>query len=791
MKARRGLSLLLLLLLVSGPVAMADRFGWQWQGREPEPDPTAIARLLGLRGEAFAEAFSEFTRNFSLLQELGRDRPYPAPDLVRLLEHARQQAGQMGSKEDEARDFESLIDELLQETIPQADDALLDRLAVLVAQVPDKGVFWARSFSAIVARLLRRELTALKSEGPVVVRLEPPAAAERTDTPPVSPDLRDAWRRFTAAVGPELQRDAHAKPGIGFSTNIGGYVALLDQLLRGSGAGLAEKLDAYFSDGGCIADPLFYQTIGPARWLALVRERRLPEAIAVALMARNLSLADEDDPVRGEFLALCGLDPAQLDAGWWLARLEPWSLGRGFSYSNGRAAPEWALERLAEGTEQHARWVVELARLARGDEDPGVLMNQRKSFIDALAMIVQRQPRDPALLGPFRSTAALLPDDVRRAAAAELAALIDARLEPVHVKQVMEKVTALGVRDAIAPLRRRLEQPPAEMRLAAAAALRALGEAVADPAIREPVRIRLISGGKPIAGQLLSAEFPGAPKPVRTAAGGFMGSFQSDENGLVAVPWEDYQSVAQVASRMVLQSDGWQMPHPIPPGEKGARFFTIAIPLVADPPRETAIVIPTQRVALRLEFARPLAWLAKQTIDIRLTQRQAGAEISRGVLGDWKIPPVSELTAWVQPGTYQVCVVAPGHRIWKREPIEIGDRPVTLPVELQRGTDVTFQFVDATGAPYPAPAEFTPSAADPAAGISRRFAYEGSLPGLPAGRYSLAVPSSEEWHAVVNRGRPLHESAPRYAGKVVEFEIPAALPPTLELGRIVVPRKEK
>ncbi len=173
-----------------------------------------------------------------------------------------------------------------------------------------------------MSALAAREIEAIRAEkrAPLSFPATRAPLPESLKTAPV--ELREAWAYFNSIYQPRpIAKEPETQRAIAFQTNREKFYAVLNRLVLGETKDVLDDLARFRWDSWCgtgyqsMSIPLSW-----ARWLALVRERRLPVAVSAALELQKdwNRLSHEDDDllkVRGDFFQACGLDSEKLIVG--------------------------------------------------------------------------------------------------------------------------------------------------------------------------------------------------------------------------------------------------------------------------------------------------------------------------------------------------------------------------------------------------------------------------------------------------------------------------------------------
>jgi len=175
-------------------------------------------------------------------------------------------------------------------------------------------------FHMLAAIFFKQELERLRAEQrpPLVF-----AKAEALPDNKLSPELAEAWSAYRAATAPFKQKfgPLMQKKELGMEANEKAFFRLLGDVLAGRGENLAERLAVYYNDSYIHPSPMD-RAQKQAIWLALLRERRLSEAVGVALPYPHAKYGYSypfynfnDAQIKVDFFQTCGLDWEKLSLG--------------------------------------------------------------------------------------------------------------------------------------------------------------------------------------------------------------------------------------------------------------------------------------------------------------------------------------------------------------------------------------------------------------------------------------------------------------------------------------------
>ncbi len=686
-------------------------------------------------------------------------------DLMQVVEYAVADSRKWPTKNDRDSYRFYTLDSLIRTAIEQAGEEDLARVARIVTSARRDHFTWTPLFEQLMARLVKREIGAVAKEVKALVPL--PMKAELPDAVAgARPDFRAAWQQYMGVS--ELVRSLEQRADgrwIAYSSDPSGFYAVLDRVLAGKSDGVMTELALYRRDRGCLDMGELSSPLASARWLTLLRERRLAEAIGASFAT---DLRDREvAAIRRALFSACQLDGAQIVLGRLLVRGagDEWR-GRE-AYSTGGAEPGADLEIFARGPERDTRWVLDLAELVATAQrhPPDGPHSELYSYIGAFAIIAARA----------KDGDAPLPEALRAEAAAQFSPYLDASQPDVVLQTAIEEAGRVRSNAAKEPLRALLTHWSPAIATKAAESLNALGERVEPPTAPEPAHFRLRVKGQPLAN--------------RAACVSVSGIMPTDKRGTVPIRREVFHDPRERITEVHFTSTENDPFHFEIRGVPA--LFSVAVPVPSNLDVETTVEIATQRLTLTISANRPAAFYKGRRMSIRIARLDAEEEEKKAgykVSGYWTPPVGKEFVADLQSGSYSAEVFVAGAAKWKLGRFDVGREPVTLPVKLAAATELEFQIVSPDGKPLANPYDFTRD------GV--RFQPEQEWAGsvlvpraFPAGHYVMRVLSTKKWKERWYREEgELPPREPKYQGREVRFEIPSDLPPVVKIGRITLPR---
>ena len=405
------------------------------------------------------------------------DTELSAADLLALLDKLAAEGAGWKPKDDRWH----LYAELIEATLKKARGEDLDRAAKASTLLPADFLYRSEVFSFVVSALAAREIETIRAE-----KRELRFPGTTTPLPEslksAPAELREAWTYFHSVYRPRpIAKEPEKNRAIAFQTNHEKFYAVLNRLVLGETKGVLDDLALFRWDSWCGTG---YRSMGApltwTRWLVLVRERRLTEAVSAALELQkeweHLSYEDDDVlKVRGEFFQACGLDSEKLAVGLLASAFTERETSWGFA-GGGAGAQLRALA--SDGSEYGVRRVLQLVALAPHD--------RRLESVWALDVLLRPKGYDHehhisrGMSGSYeRRSPEPLPQDVKDQA---VQILLRRLAEPGESYMLREIIGTLAITKNPAvrePLRRALKHKEPDVAEVAAEAQREMGEEVA------------------------------------------------------------------------------------------------------------------------------------------------------------------------------------------------------------------------------------------------------------------------------------------------------------------------
>jgi hypothetical protein len=731
-------------------------------------EPITAAQLVKLDDGEFEK------RLIAVLGQLSRTQPVPLADLWLImdrLERDRLQMPESFSASDARHVARSLRCGYVAQMICRhggADD--FKRLLKLADQLPADSWERRRILQALIDFAIKDEVDSLlKANGRIKINL-PGFTGRLPDG--AQPDLSEAARLYNAvkAIRPITSPAARTNGWIGVEANWGLFCDVLTDLLYRRGTETSQKISQFEWGSWCgTGSDQLYGPKNRALFLALLRERRFDQALNALMLPSDrqfltLSFLKDDSRWKEGFIELCGIDWEMLYAG-------------SIPSQNAFQLSDEIRVLASHGSERGARLLLQLGKQAS--------VSDRDEYLRAVAALVEPNPPRThtnangtitVLLrfGDYTRVAKPIPPDLQR----ELLQILQQKLQPGVTARVAETVcrllSSLGGANSKDALRAALNHPNPRVRELAANALRDLGESALIPprASLTPVRFRLLTNGQPLTGTSLEFSLQ------KAGSGSFGSSGQTDENGVISVPRDDFEDRTSPVKNITFATLRL----------KALDQACFRVPLV--PPDDltavTDLKIDLQPLTISLggEFAPD--FLAAEQVHVTChPERPVSDGIYVDAIAGGTVTPFASkiIFSALQPGRYRVQLRIPGAALWKSD-IELPGQSV-VNARLKRGADVRYRIVPPGSETH-----------DPR--IPFELIHEGKpLPtylyysgltnlvcSLPMGQYRFRVRSTSEER---NLWRSPNEIVPKVRGHLgaeVPFIITETSPKLIDLGTI-------
>ena len=532
----------------------------------------------------------------------------------------------------------------------------------------------AGDFQSSAAALIRRELDAIRAEHrePLVWKTEEaPLPVARRDAPP---ELREAWSYFRSvyrSAKPGTIPDE--KGGISFQTNEPRFYEVLHRILGGENKSALDELSLFQWGSWCgTGSGRMYEPISWARWLVLLRERRLAEAVSASLdvSPEGMLISVDRDSVRKlqlQLFEICGIDSEKLLAGMSLyCSNGAWAMEgmpAAVSLGGGRSQAEILA---AEGSARGARYLLQLAALIGAGE--------RREYVTAMMLLLkpagyQLKHGSSSATPSERSSPDPLPADLQREVTRTLSSWLDDLDDTYTLRKIIGMLAEVHGAVEREALRKLLTHWSSQVANTAAGALRTLGEEPGPLRKRDPVRFRILVNGQPFAARK-EVEFTSAMSDGSRISG----PKKTDANGVTTLD-RDYLSDPK---RKIAQMTFYTRP------SNSAPWFNIVVPAPTNLDLETPVNIRVEPVTFALTLNHPGDFYRGKNAVVSLTRLDAqGVRSSDYVHGraQWTMPITPEIVLpGVQPDEYDVEIQIPGSAPWKAKRQKFGTSATPLRV---------------------------------------------------------------------------------------------------------------
>ena len=619
-------------------------------------------------------------------------------------------------------------------------------------------------FPHLAARWIQEQLKTIdcgREKDPVTNKTPITVPAELEGS---APELAEAWKAYRALVHPVEQTvysDSSRNSAISFQANERAFFKLLDDVLLRRGERLAERLVKFDWSGSCgTGSELVTEPRSIAILMALLSERRMPEALGAAMLLRiDDPLITGDTNVRVELLRKCGVDWEEVFAG---AQIESERYDVFGSYYNP------VLEELAGfGSDRAATFVGIMARQAK----PAL----RQAYANAIAAfltegstkhlrfsngVYDRISKVPISKPIKHDLVKVLLNFAKPGISADLAGgLLDgfARTQTPEIKPALYALT---------------KHPSPRVAEQAADVLRMMGEKIAPPIPAPPVRFRIVVNDEPMV--------PGSE--IWWDVGGMTSTSRISRDGTLHLERSIFLEPDRKATRVILSSNAWRtktaegptfhVDVPIPPDfdlvtEVNVKLFsfplTVHSPKGPTNPQETKAYVRIQQRSPQ-DLNEPAGRFIP-TLDRRFDVALAH-------------PVILSL----QSGDYEIVVTSSGAaRLVKQVTVPL--EPASLDIQLSAGSDLRYELLRPDGEKR-APVELVKDGQR----VSDLY-YDSEVRTfrwLPPGSYVLRIPSSKDLGSGDGDFVGYGPANIPWSSRDIAFTITPESPPIIDLGKITL-----
>ena len=654
------------------------------------------------------------------------------------------------------------IKDIYKKACAQAEAADFPRLVKFYEKSPEFLRMRGQMLVPLAQLWVRQELAQIAAEKPGPVKL-PPLDKYTGAMASYSPELTEARNTYLAAMQPCKNREEI----ISYDKYQKDYTNILISLLKrekydGDEPRSARLASFYEERGDCgFRDTSFDDSQPMGIWMALLAERRFPEAVGAAMLLQH-----NEEEMIVEFLKLCGLDWEKIFLGAlasdtehnrWRGRLSAGAL-HGFLRTIA-----------AQGSEQCVPLLMELSR--RTGMAGGQYVKAR-DYWAALAVFVQEEPRKEGAANmtygwPNFDLRKQLPPASEAVQRQILKFFIQTAQKPNISKENLESLIIilgkLRCSEAKALFTASMKRVPT----AAHDALGWIGENAKKPVPEKTVRFLFLENGEPL------RKFPVHWYMVSSAKRGTQHTSHSgrtDENGILHFSRDEFANPA--VSLRFQQPPYWKESSPL------VAVFRVELTAPFDISKTTTVPLETMPLTLTLEPHRDV--YEGKTVNISIEKWH-----KRGDKHSYETVMVSLQTLYAQklplpnlpPGKYRINAHLP-HAA--RASVEI-EHPQAEPsvMKLAPGADIQIQIRKPPELPFVVCEIYREGEQEPLTDLRR---VQGDIwEGLPVGRYRLHIPSKQ--------GRTMHgwhsdETAPRFEPIDIPFTIDENSPALIDLGEV-------
>lgn len=549
----------------------------------------------------------------------------------------------------------------------------LDTLVAAFIAGPSSPIYRGMMLFDLTPLWLEREFRALESEKPDPIvpntsGISLPDAYRR-----VAKDTRLMCQQFSALVSPHQINFGRGdgRPWISYNENCDVFWRDADSILAGKTKETLTRL-GQFEWGGCIGHEELYDPQSLLVFMALVRERRLPEAVGAAVRLPGLKMGEnwpQGRQIAIRFLTLCGLDWQEVFCGGLIEASAPF---RSLDFGNALAA---------DGGDRVARALAH-ALLAKGSNEEGIvrtlthMMRPPRAPDSASDEPESDAPRPRGGEVPPRRAAALT-EDTREEIIETFAAWASPEADGYALDAAIPSIASLIRPSTTAALRRALEHHSGGIVHKATEALLARGESVPKSGPVPPITFKVMLGGRLVTS---------APVEVALQAEKFSRKLhlQSDGQGNITVPGEDFARRHSPVTAVVFQTDmGFNNKRKLEDPS-----FHLTFPIRPNQPLPSTIVIPAQPVTLALNLPRLAGVDSNAAVHFQIEGKPKSSADWDTVAVNFDLPPRPQyFIPALQEGVYIFTVNAPGAATWVSESIVIKGFPKTITATLSKGRD--------------------------------------------------------------------------------------------------------
>lgn len=549
----------------------------------------------------------------------------------------------------------------------------LDALVATFTAAPVPPIHRGEMVFDLAPLWLEREFRELEKEKPTPIVANTNEASLPDGYRSVAQDARSVWQQFNALMSPYRANFGRGdgRPWIGYNGNSDVFWEDAHSILAGKTKAALPRL-ALFAWGGCIGHEELYDPQSLLVFMALVRERRLSEAVGASVQLSRLRAGQswpQGNQIAIRFLTLCGLDWQDVFCGGLIQASGPFrslDFGNALASDGGdRIARALAHSLLANGSneEEIVRTLTHMMLPPRSPDSGENELEPDTSLRRGRELPVRRAPA--------------LTEDTREEIIETFAAWASPNANGYALDAAIPSIASLIRPRTTAALRRALEHHSGGIVHKATEALIARGESVQKSGPVPPVTFKLMLGTRLVTN---------APVELALQAEKFSRKLhlKSDGQGNITVPGEDFARRHSPVTAVVFQTDmGFNDQRKLEDSS-----FHLTFPIRPNQPLPSTIVIPAQPVTLALNLPRLAGVDPNAAVHFRIEGKPKSPADSDTVAVNFDLParPQYFIPA-LQEGVYTFTANAPGAATWVSEPIVIKGFPKTITATIAKGRD--------------------------------------------------------------------------------------------------------
>ena len=686
-----------------------------------------------------------------------------------------------------------------QEACDRATDEDIGWLGDVLLAAPLPRLETQPCFHQLAGLWIRRELAAIHEEKPAPLRFSPdPGARLPAEQPLLSASLTLKWRYTQAAVAPFNRFSAALPPAVGWRGFPDRDEALIDcrrRALLGQTEHLASDLSRLTWVGGRLSsDDLSYDETLTLMLMALLRERRLPEAVGATLIfAKSAFQQNRPFPHSRAWIAVLN----ELGVPW--EDLALGAIAAPISFEWGRPVRKFNRSEQPTDSAQLQRALIRLGSAeslqllaeriwAEPAPERGWFFNPAEEAIEPGPFALPKPEGAPR---PER----FAPEEIQLLLLGAMHDCFQTNMQESRVLPIIDRLRRIGRIESREALRPLLDHWSSTVALAAARALASLGEALPTLPPRPPVVFAFALADQPLASTDVSYSVDNGCHQGGTRT--------TDERGLLRLPRDLFLNPASKGIPVVFSSPRSYRPAAFPQPE-APPLWKLNVPQPADLDQVIPVAVSAGRLILEITLPSSI----RRTEDDHLNFDLALLDSANASTVDWNestavVLPIKSRIEFpsLEPGPYRLRVRACGAQEWISPTFSISPGVNQLRVPLVPGSDVrlpVFRVETPLGLRWPEPeCELWSGGKKLASRVIDQSFLESyrRYRGLPPGRYRLRVISRKETLEAIQAANPGaqvdDEYDPDWAGMEIPFEITAASGPELVLPPVELPLVNK